>query len=165
MPQATPIRLTPSSWPLACSAYPFVDCSDWIRINTLPSPAELNRRRQCTAGRHHDEPDIILFEDRSPSRPDFDDSGVTFQNILPIEIAAAIDENLGIAGKTVDQIPAPLICCNTRPMPSGSRVLCSRKSAARTGNVPASNPTRPAPERAFTPTAVNASTSMIGTIP
>src|SRR5947199_3729952 len=83
MLQATPIRLTPSSLPLACSAYPFVDCSDWIRINTLPSPAELKRGRQCTVGRHHDEPDIILFEDRFPSRPDFDDSGVTFQNILP----------------------------------------------------------------------------------
>ena len=77
----------------------------------LPGPAELKRGRQCTVGRHHDEPDIIVFEDRFPSRPDFDDSGVTFQNILPIEIAAAIDENLRIAGKTVDQIPAPLICC------------------------------------------------------
>src|SRR5437899_12820808 len=115
MLQATPIRLTPTSWPRACSAYPFIDCSDWIRINTLPGPAQLKRGRQCIVGRHRDEPDIVLFEHRFPPRPDFDDSGVTFQNILPIEIAAAINENLRIAGKTVDRIPASLIVWERAP--------------------------------------------------
>src|SRR5438093_10303690 len=102
MPQATPIRLTRSSWPRACSAYPSVNCGDWIRIDTLPSPAQLKRGRQCVVRRHNHEPDFILLEHRFPSRPDSGDSGVTFQHILPIEIAAAIDENLQTAGKAID---------------------------------------------------------------
>src|SRR5439155_1708780 len=121
MPQAPPIRLTPTSWPRAYSAYPFIDCSDWIRINTLPGPAQLKRGRQCIVGRHHDEPDIVLFEHRFPPRPDLDDSGVTFQDIFPIEIAAAINENLRIAGKTVDHIPAPLICCENAATERGNK--------------------------------------------
>src|ERR1043166_7893808 len=102
MLQATPIRLTPSSPPRAFSAYPFVNCGNSIRINTLPSPSRLERGRQCIVRRHHNEPDIILFEHRFPSRPGSDDSGVTFQHVLPIEIAAAIDENLQTAGKAID---------------------------------------------------------------